>query len=120
MPREAKMNAKVGGEYEFRYYWPAKKLEATAKGKILDLVPSKRLSYSFESSRKMSDPRTTSVVTWTLDELPSGKTLVTLVHSGITEQGSGDTDMGWGYYATQLAEHCSKMMARGGIAHARN
>jgi len=24
MPKEAKMDAKVGGEYEFKYYWPAR------------------------------------------------------------------------------------------------
>src|SRR6185437_12710836 len=67
MPKQAKMDARVGGKYEFRYYWPARKLEATANGEILELVPSKRLSYSFNSVRDGSGPSLAkSVVTWTL------------------------------------------------------
>ena len=53
-----------------------------------------------------------SVVTWTLDELPSGKTVVTLVHSGITEELAGDKDVGWGYFTAQLAARCARMTAR--------
>jgi len=112
MPKEAKMDARVGGQYEFKYYRASRNLEAVAKGEILELVPGKRLSYTFDSMRGGSAPSLAkSVVTWTLEELPSGKTMVTLVHSGITEELAGDTDMGWGHYTAQLAAHCAKVMA---------
>jgi len=113
MPREAKMDARVGGRYEFKFYWEARKQESVARGEILELVPGRKLSYTFSSIRGGSTPGTAnSVVTWTLDELPSGKTMVTLVHSGIAEELAGDKDMGWGYFTTQLAVHCAKIAVK--------
>jgi uncharacterized protein YndB with AHSA1/START domain len=107
------MDPRIGGEYEFKYYWPARKLEATARGKILDLVPGKRLSYGFDSTRGGSTPSlTSSVVTWTLDEMPAGTTRVTVIHGGLTQEMVGDGDLGWGHYMARLAEHCSKMRVR--------
>jgi uncharacterized protein YndB with AHSA1/START domain len=114
MPQEAKMEARVGGEYEFRYHWAQRGLDAVATGKILELIPEKRLSYTFVSSRSGSGTSlANSVVTWTLDELPDGKTRVTVVHSGITKEVYGDTDAGWGYYASQLARHSKVMVGAG-------
>jgi uncharacterized protein YndB with AHSA1/START domain len=111
MPQEAKMDARVGGEYEFKYHWAQRGLDAVAKGKILELIPGKRLSYTFASTRSGSGTSLTdSVVTWILDELPAGKTQVTVVHSGISKGVYGDTDAGWGYYTSQLARRCSAMV----------
>ena len=101
------MDARVGGEYEFRYYWAAKDLHSTAKGKILELVPDRRLSYTFNSDRGGS----ASVLTWTLDELQGGRTRVTLVHSGLGDAPS-DQYSGWGYFLGRLAVHCAKMAVR--------
>ena len=110
MPQEAKMEARVGGEYEFKYHWAQRGLDAVATGKILELIPDRRLSYTFVSSRSGSGTSlTSSVVTWMLDDLPDGKTRVTVVHSGITKEVYGDTDAGWGYYTGQLARHCRAM-----------
>jgi uncharacterized protein YndB with AHSA1/START domain len=117
MPQEARMEARVGGEYEFRYHWAQRGLDAVATGRILELVPEKRLSYTFVSSRSGSGSSLTdSVVTWTLDELPDGKTRVTVVHSGITREVYGDTDAGWGYYTSQLARHSREMAGSAGDA----
>jgi len=70
MPRQAKFDARLGGEYEFRYYWARRNLEATAKGKILEPIPNKRLFYSFNSVRAGTGTSLTeSTVTWTLEEL---------------------------------------------------
>ena len=92
-------------------------LDAVATGRILELVPEKRLSYTFVSSRSGSGSSLTdSVVTWTLDELTDGKTRVTLVHSGITKEVYGDTDAGWGYYTSQLARYCREMVGPAGDA----
>jgi uncharacterized protein YndB with AHSA1/START domain len=113
MPQEAKMDARIGGEYEFKYHWAQRGLDAVAKGKVLELVPDRRFAYSFVSSRGGSGASLAdSVVTWTLDELPDGRTRVTVVHSGITTGVSGDADAGWGYYTSQLAAHCRAKAGR--------
>jgi uncharacterized protein YndB with AHSA1/START domain len=109
MPQEAKIDARVGGDYEFKYHWAQKGLDAVATGRILELIPDKRLSYTFVSTRSGTGAsQTDSVVTWILDELPGGKTSVTVVHSGIRTV-QGDADAGWGYYTAQLARHCNTM-----------
>jgi uncharacterized protein YndB with AHSA1/START domain len=106
-PQQAKMDARVGGRYEFKYSWAERNLQAAATGEILELVPDKRLSYTFNSTRGSTD----SVVTWTLEELPSGKTLVMLVHAGIAEGRLGDSGAGWEHFTTQLVAYCAKMAA---------
>jgi uncharacterized protein YndB with AHSA1/START domain len=110
MPRSARMEARVGGEYEFNFYRTTTHAETIARGRILELVPDRKLVYTFASSREAPDTPP-SLLTWTLEEGSDGKTLVTLVHSGI----SGDSFhlfLGWGYYFEQLATHSSKMLAR--------
>ena len=75
MPQEARMEARVGGEYEFKYHWAQRGLDAVATGKILELIPYRRLSYTFVSSRSGSGTSlTSSTVTWMLDDLLDGKT----------------------------------------------
>jgi uncharacterized protein YndB with AHSA1/START domain len=109
MPQEAKMDARVGGTYEFKYHWTQRGLDAVATGRILELIPDKRLSYTFTTTRSdMGVSQTDSVVTWILDELPGGKTNVTLVHSGIKTV-QADAAAGWGYYTGQLARHSVAM-----------
>lgn len=98
------MEARVGGEYEFKYYWAEKNWNATAKGKILELIPNKRLSYTF-SSEDVAPGVKNSVVTWILEELPNGRTRVTVVHSGVTWPG-------YEYFLNQLAKHCREMVSK--------
>jgi uncharacterized protein YndB with AHSA1/START domain len=108
MHKEAKMNVRVGGEYEFKFYWPAAKVTAVAKGKILELIPNKKLSYTFnatysDTNRSVKD----TVVTWTLEELPEGKTRVTIVHVGVDWPG-------YSYWLEKLANHCREIMVTKG------
>lgn len=111
MPRRAKMEARVGGEYEFEFYWAEKGMETTAKGRIVELVPDKKLVCTFASSREA--PGTPpSLLTWTLDEGPDGKTRVTLVHSGIDATTCLTRSLGWGYYLDKLAVYCPAMPVR--------
>lgn len=110
MPRGARMDARVGGEYEFSFYSAAKDLETTATGRIVELVPDRKLVYTFASSRDIAGAPP-SLLTWTLDECPDGKTRVTLVHSGITGD-SFHLFLGWGYYLDQLSVHCARMPVR--------
>ena len=106
MPKEAKMDARLGGEYEFKFYWAAKNAESVARGKIVELVPDKKLAYTFFST---NDPSSrASLLTWTLDELHDGSTRVTLVHSGIQGE-RGERYSGWGYFLGQLSSYCAKI-----------
>lgn len=104
MFQEAKMDARVGGEYEFKINWTAAKITAVAKGKILELIPNKKLSYTFDASYPGSDRRVEgTVVTWTLEELPDGRTRVTIVHTGVDWEG-------YSYWLAQLANHCRQQV----------
>ena len=100
MHKEAKMDLRVGGEYEFKFHRAATNITAIAKGKILELIPNKKLSYTFDATYPGSDRRVEgTVVTWTLEELPDGKTRVTIVHTGVEWEG-------YSYWLGQLANHC--------------
>lgn len=122
MPQEARIDPRLGGEYEFKYHWVEKDLHSIATGKILELIPDKRLSYTYVLTRSgsgtsganslMDHDVTDSVVTWILDPLPDGKTRVTMVHSGITKEAYGAFDGAWGYYTGQLARHGRAMAGR--------
>lgn len=107
MPRRAKMDARVGGQYEFDFYRESNRSETVAKGEVLELVPNRKLVYTFVSSLGRSDV-TQTLLTWTLEEEPGGKTLVTLVHSGLSGT-SFILFLGWGFYLERLAAHCQKV-----------
>ncbi len=111
MPRSAKIDARVGGEYEFNFYWAAKKVETTARGRVVELVPNRKVSYTFASSE---DPPGTppSLVTWTIEECSDGKSRVTLVHSGIDAASCLKRSQGWGYYLDRLAAYSSRSPVR--------
>ena len=59
MPKEAKFDAKVGGEYEFKFHWSDRDLDTILRGKILELEPNKRLSYTWDARTANNDPRVT-------------------------------------------------------------
>jgi uncharacterized protein YndB with AHSA1/START domain len=113
MPSEAKIDAREGGKFEFKYRWASRGLNATVKGKILEFVPNRRLSYTFDSeTAPQHEKRTTgSVVAWILDALPDGRTSVTLVHSGVAKEFSVDADTGWSYFMGRLANYVGKSPA---------
>lgn len=101
LPRTAKMDARVGGAYEFNFYWAAKNLETTAKGRVVELVPNKKLAYTYASSEDGAGIPP-SLVTWTLEEESEGRTRVTLTHSGIDAASCLRRSLGWGYYLERL------------------
>jgi uncharacterized protein YndB with AHSA1/START domain len=106
MPREAKMDARVGGEYEFKYRWADRALDTVLRGKILELEPNRRLSYTWDTETPDHQRRISgAVVTWLLDDLSEGKTRVTLIHSGVGKQFSKDAEMGWNYFLGRLASY---------------
>lgn len=50
------------------------------EGKVLEIVPNKKISYSWANKFDPNFPKTT--VTWTLEEVDGNKIRVTLVHAG--------------------------------------
>lgn len=113
MPKEAKMDARVGGEYEFKYHWADRGLDTVLRGRILELEPERKLSYTWDSETPDQVRRTSgAVVTWILDALPEGKTRVTLIHSGVGKQFSKDAESGWNYFLANLGSYCKGISAR--------
>jgi uncharacterized protein YndB with AHSA1/START domain len=107
LAREAEFDARVGGEYFFSFHLPERGIEAVATGRIVELVPGQRLSYTFDSTRFGTDPSPVeSVVSWTLEELPGGNTRVTLFHRGAADDLQKETDAAWGIFVSRLAAHC--------------
>jgi uncharacterized protein YndB with AHSA1/START domain len=103
MPTEAKMDARVGGVYEFKYHWAARNLDTVLRGKILEMVLNERLSLTWDSEAMGGEKRIThAVVTWILTPLADGKTNVTLIHSEVGKTFLDDTEKGWNYYLGRL------------------
>lgn len=111
MPRSAKIDAREGGEYEFVFHSAVKNADTIAKGRILELVPGKRLVFTFASSRDAPGAPPSRLV-WTLEEGSGGKTLVTLIHSGFSGDGYRDL-LAWQYYIERLAAHFSRAASVG-------
>jgi uncharacterized protein YndB with AHSA1/START domain len=109
MPKEAKMDARVDGEYKFKYHWAAREIDTILRGKILELVPNERLSYTWDAQTMSGSQRITSaVVTWILDLLPDGKTKVTLIHTNVSKEFRQDAESGWNFYLGQLQNFFTK------------
>jgi len=113
MPKEAKFDAHIGGNYEFKFHWADRDLDTVLRGRVLELESSKKLSYTWDAEASDHSPRISrAVVTWILDPLPDGKTRVTLIHSGIAKQFSKDAEMGWNYFLANLGNYCKKESSR--------
>ncbi len=102
------MEARVGGSVEFKFLRPDG-AKHTMRGKILEITPGKKLSYSWKFD---SAPDSNEVVTWTLEPVDGGKTRVTLVHTGFKKPSQKDIESGmtleagWSHFIDQLANHC--------------
>jgi uncharacterized protein YndB with AHSA1/START domain len=117
MPKEAKFDARVGGEYEFKYHWADRGLDTVLRGKVLEFESNKKLSYTWDAETSEHSPRISgAVVTWILDPLPDGKTRVTLIHSGVVKQFSKDAEMGWNFFLANLGNYCKKVSGRSASA----
>ncbi len=113
MAGEVEFDARVGGEYVLSFHLAEKGIDAVATGRVVELVPDQRLSYTFDSTKFGADPSPVdSVVKWTLEELPGANTRVTLVHKGTTKELNKDMDAAWGTFVSQLSAHCKGAVAR--------
>jgi uncharacterized protein YndB with AHSA1/START domain len=65
MPKEAKIDARVDGELEFKYHWANRNLDAVLRGKILELEPNRWISYTWDAETTDHKPRISgATVTW--------------------------------------------------------
>ena len=113
MPTEAKMEPRGGGAIRFRFHWEARNVDTEVVGTIKELIPGRKLSYTWaaimRSDRDPSkmDDAPTALVTWSLEELPRGRTRVTLVQQGFDERFRQDGESGWEHFLSQLKKHNS-------------
>ena len=79
----------------------------TMRGKILEIVQDKKLSYTWNVDEYPDIPET--IVTWMIEPLDGGgsRSELTLVHSDLANNNDFDVaDRIWSYFIGRLAEHC--------------
>jgi uncharacterized protein YndB with AHSA1/START domain len=114
MPTEARMDLHVGGTLRFRFRWEARNVDTEVVGKIVELVPKKKVAYTWVAAMRSDrapasmDDAPAALVTWTLEDLRGMRTRVILVQKGFDERFRGDGESGWEHFLAQLKEHCKK------------
>ena len=114
MPTEAKMDPRIGGTLRFRFRWEARNVDTEVVGRIVELVPGKKVAYTWVAAMRSDraparmEDAPTALVTWSLEELPGRRTRVTLVQKGFDERFRQDGEGGWEHFLAQLKEHCKK------------
>jgi uncharacterized protein YndB with AHSA1/START domain len=104
-PNQAILEARVGGAMEFKFQREDGTVDHRVVGKILEIVPGKKLSFSWKNTSDPDFPNT--VVTWTLEPVDGGKTKIMLVHSGFEKGRWLDLhDGGWSYFIGRLEQYC--------------
>ena len=106
--KEAKFNARIGSEFTLKMHWASRGLDFDIKGDILELIPNKKLSYTWKSVR-LTDTQETPIITWLLEPLTDGKTRVTVIQTSVTKEFWQDTETGWSHFLSQLANHCKQI-----------
>jgi uncharacterized protein YndB with AHSA1/START domain len=109
-PDHAIMEAKLGGKVKFSFYKDKERkdreLECIPEGTIIELIPNKKVSYTWHQPNIPDFPRT--VVTWELEEIADNKTRVKLLHTGFEPGRLFKHDEGWSYYLNRLQSYCKK------------
>jgi len=113
MPTKAAMDLRVGGVLLFRFHWEARNVDTEVRGTIRELIPGKRLSYTWVAAMRSDrdpsrmDDAPAALVTWSLEKLSGKRTRVTLVQRGFDERFRQDGESGWEHFLGQLKRHCS-------------
>jgi uncharacterized protein YndB with AHSA1/START domain len=116
MSREASIDAWVGGTFRFKFHWAVRNIDTEVTGKIVELVPGKKLSYTWKAAMRSDrnpvrmEDAPAAIVTWNLEELTGGRTRVTLVQKGFDERFRKDGESGWEHFVSQLAAYCKVPM----------
>jgi uncharacterized protein YndB with AHSA1/START domain len=81
------------------------------EGKILEIVPNKKLVHTWKWNQFSEFPETT--VTWDLEPISDGKTRLTLTHTGFTGKEKGPASLeehtkGWSFFLNELISYCKR------------
>jgi len=94
------LEPKVGGKIKFSFYKKEdrehRKYDFFPEGSIIELIPNKKISYTWYEPNTEDFPRT--VVTWELEEIENNKTRVKLLHTGFESGKLFRHDEGWSYF----------------------
>jgi uncharacterized protein YndB with AHSA1/START domain len=114
-PDQAILEPKVGGKMKFSFYKKnpeRQNMDFFPEGTILEFIPNKKISYTWEHPNIADFPRT--VVTWELEKAGNDKTTLKLSHTGFRkgEQGKKkmfkEHDEGWSHFLNELVKYCKK------------
>ena len=105
-PNIATIEPRIGGKIFFRFSKEVtkEKKDHDVIGVIINIIPNKELSYTWNFTTKPDYSKET-IVTWKLDQLDKDKTKLTLVHSGFTNADKLQYDEhneGWDWYVKRL------------------
>jgi len=105
-PNIATIEPRIGGKIFFRFSKEVtkEKKDHDVIGVIINIIPNKELSYTWNFTTKPDYGKET-IVTWKLDQLDKDKTKLTLVHSGFTNADKLQYDEhneGWDWYVKRL------------------
>lgn len=106
-PDQAKLEPRVGGFVQFKFLEEGKE-NHRVEGKVLEIVPDRKISYSWTNMSDPNFPKT--VVTWTLEPAGKDRTKVTLVHTGFDPKSKWFDlhNKGWSYFIEErLVRYCS-------------
>jgi uncharacterized protein YndB with AHSA1/START domain len=113
-PDQAILEPNVGGKIKFSFYRDSKSthrnMDYFPEGTIIEFIPDKKISYSWEHPSIPDFPRT--VVTWELQKIENNKTRLNLIHTGFNEakmpKAREEHDEGWTYFLGELAKYCKQ------------
>ena len=114
-PDQAILEPKVGGKMKFGFYKNSKRgnqdhgrdKDYFHEGTIIEFIPNKKISYTWEDSYEPDFPRT--VVTWELEEIENNKTSLKLLQTGFKADGKvKQYDEGWSHFLNELKKYCEK------------
>lgn len=113
-PDQAILEPKVGGKIKFSFYKDSKNthrnMDYFPEGTIIEFIPDKKISYSWEHPNIPDFPRT--VVTWELQKIENNKTRLNLIHTGFKAakmpNAREEHDEGWTYFLNELANYCKQ------------
>jgi uncharacterized protein YndB with AHSA1/START domain len=105
-PNIATIEPRIGGKIFFRFSKEVtkEKKDHDVIGVIINIIPNKELSYTWNFTTKPDYSKET-IVTWKLDQLDKDKTKLTLVHGGFTNADKLQYDEhneGWDWYVKRL------------------
>ena len=77
----------------------------TMRGKILEIIQDKKLSYTWNFDEYPDMPET--IVTWTIELLDGGRiSEIKLVHSDLANNNFDYTEKNWSHFIGRLVEYC--------------